>query len=129
MTGHIAYHSPVLAPQDLRTVDPRRSSSWDDEKSKRVTAVRLEIRFGPDSDVARMLAVTGVAAPRVRRTKQEVRRGPVHTPDEMRALGAFRKPGSRKWAYRCAGCGSVRVVSTSWSGVAVCRDCKKAGVL
>jgi len=57
MDGHVTYHVPVAAPQDLRTVDPRPVKAWDDEKAQRVVAVRVELRFGPDSEIARMLGL------------------------------------------------------------------------
>jgi len=57
MSGRVTYHVPLAAPQDLRTVDPRPVRAWDDEKAQRVVAVRVELRFGPDSEIARMLGL------------------------------------------------------------------------
>ena len=47
------------APSDLRTVDPRKKPGEPsfDEWAARVAAVRVELRFGPGSEVAQMLGL------------------------------------------------------------------------
>jgi rubrerythrin len=92
-------HSYV--PQDLRTVDPRQTRSWDDDKARRVTAVRLEIRFGPDSEIARMLGLVE-ESPR-RRPKTRYR-------DARKVMREF----------VCPSCGKTRQQPEP----GVCRHCK-----
>lgn len=45
----------LYAPQDLRTVDPRPLAQSFDEWAKGFLTGRLEQRFGPDSEIAKML--------------------------------------------------------------------------
>jgi len=96
----VIQHSYV--PLDLRTVDPRPVRSWDDEKASRVTAVRLEIRFGPDSDIARMLdLVSEKPAPRKKSSRYRDTRKVMHE-------------------FVCPSCGKVRRQPVA----GVCRHCK-----
>jgi hypothetical protein len=107
-------HSYV--PQDLRTVDPRRPAYAQtfDEWSAKVVAVRVELRFGPDSDIAQML---GLVSP-----TQE-------TDHRMERMGAH-LVGRGKWAYTCERCGQERFVDVKrWRGGKVCRTCRRGAVL
>lgn len=105
-------HSYV--PQDLRTADPRPVKAWDQGKAERVTAVKIEIRFGPDSEVAQML---GLVSP-----TQE-------TDHRMERMGAH-LAGRGKWAYTCERCGQERFVDVKrWRGGKVCRTCRRGAVM
>lgn len=107
-----------VVPQDLRTVDPRPIDRWDDEKAKRVAAIRVEIRFGPASEVAAMLGLLPDTRP--------VRHTPVGlglTTREVVAAGG-RRVGKR-FVYDCTECGEAKTINLrSWTGIRVCKSCR-----
>ena len=117
MDGHVTYHVPLAAPQDLRISDPRPIHGWSDEKAKQVVGVRIQIRLGDDPDAAAEVAeALGIITPPVEKVSRA---------DVLRRLGAYRV-SQKTWAYQCTSCGEERKISSwSWAGVRVCMDCRR----